>query len=229
MKTFILELPFLLYHLILINRTKLQIQVNLNSLCEPQVHFSETRNQYLYDRMVNVHVAVTYILIKMIEGKTKDHIRRKLVQIQQVWYFVVIHTGCYCSFQHLVHLKSFLQFRHKFTNLAVQRNNRTICTNIGAISRKRLQRTERPTLIDIFSFYSNCFAEGSFTRAVSVKFYHCANSDGPARQRTILLNFRLPDRMGPKPILSINVNLTVTKTKTVRVNGPLHYQDPIFT
>ena len=32
----------------------------------------------------------------------------------------------------------------------------------------------------------------------------------------------LTDRLGSEPILSVSVNLTVTETETVRVNGPEH-------
>ena len=43
---------------------------------------------------------------------------------------------------------------------------------------------------------------------VTVKFYHCANGDG------------LFDRLGSEPIMSVSVNLIVTVTETVYVNGP---------
>ena len=52
----------------------------------------------------------------------------------------------------------------------------------------------------------------SFTRTgsvtVPVKVLHCVNGDGP-----------FDGQIGFEPILSVNVNLKVTVTETVRVNG----------
>ena len=130
------------------HRTKILIQGNPHSLCEPHVHFRESRNQYLYD--IIIHIVVPYILVKMVEGKTKDHIGRKIVQIQELWYFGVIHTRCYRSCQHSVHLKSFLKFRHQFTNLAAQKETRA---SVQIQELLQESNDNEYIIIDIFCFF----------------------------------------------------------------------------